>query len=1804
MQWSVTSGSCFATNGSEFDGGGTPKAPANGERGRSITAREGPPPVSWSNRAELHALVGKLPAGERFAFFCRNIEDLTHDDVRESSVQLISSPVSDVESADLVLIMALSDALKRKKMKWRSLPYDLFEEFDLRNLIDMLLQQLCRIAHNFDSALSWNLFPIALRGFENSDARARIKAADLAVIFEANLTGSEAQIAREALINALSVEGNPHVRSEMIRCFGEIGARDSHSNHEILAGVVAEYLADDDEGVRIQVIQALVKIAPHVEGDEGESVNKNLQILLHDRIEEEKSALVREWLRTAVAQLDGQLRGGVPKVPAKGEAGRSITAREGPQPVAWSNREELLAIVEKISVGQRFAFLCRNIESLTLDDVVELLVQLQTYKLGHVAHAEYHLISLLRRQLKREQVKWSSLADALWHEIDLFNDAFWLGQFCEVAPHFDSQLSWNLFPIALRGLGNSNPKIRMKAANLVTVFEANLAGVQARMAREELMQALEKEKDPKVCASLIQGLGEIGSRDDHSDHKTLADLVVEHLADDDNGVVRLEVIQALVKMTPHLEGDKDRNISDLLNLLLARFGDEWNDMVHRELRVAIAYLTGQLSGDVRDDYLETLFGSLKQKAAQGRRHPPGPQADRIRAVDMLKRLGGRSSALDNKIAAALEEFWKDIEPGVREAAFEAWAEVIQNLEPEQALERVEALKKMLTKWSSDVVHLVAVEGLGKLIPLLDVEKRYYPFGQIHGWMWMRHDSRDDDDLKQRAVRVLADNLENLKPSEQQVRAGDLLWFLWEDNRHIVRQQSDDVLNIFENIGRHLSAGDLNDLIGEMRQENSASSYEKILAVLISLPQRRHYEAAVIRAAVRRAGVLQTADDGRGYLNRGLHKGNRPTRGGFDFRDLREVRPGEPIGRIDPAATARTGNVHERVFHQEQSRPVMIIVDPESFWESDWNALRYLVGTLAQFASAHRDPVGLVIGMGEVYIKPSYGRDRLFSILTALYNYDKVFHTVFGVLPLLEQRAVRMNMPRGAEVILVSPFAYDDLDGVERVIGRLKRRGVNVRPVKAGNAYAVKEPVIEMGGIELKVDPQLVERKAAIEAEGRRDRCERFLKGMGGFYFDLSGVRDVADIAAWVAQDLRRGQEISIESLQIKHDSRVHLNGEFRDQSFDRQMPAIDELMQRTYALEEAKVAGNGHVFSFIKDQLDTAFGLRKRQITGEYALKLADLENEFRYSTQSPTALELNDLDSYFRREKWGVEDVTYALDEWMGEKLPLHEAIAFGPSWSFWIPFCEMYKVAQRIKKEDSSWTAGAMRFIGRLFERSERKPRNVSLGSRKSATPDNTGASKREERGKKPIWQRARKLRGRYLRNFVGVDLDSAHAAYRARDELSPEKFDVEGDTKAVGTIKAGNEFNEGDLPRPSHGVIERVEKKGKKTKVHYRLAQGTPEEAQKIMGMKLSAFRAAAAQMYGAELYAALTDSIALEDVNAFVRDEWRELIEGMDDVTVGEAMRIIQGYIINHPKITYHRYTDDPLKESTFSAFQERARDGGAKGKDEYVQTALMLGGGVCAELARIATSVMRLAGIPTAHSAGWKVKKGGRVFVPGHGWPEVVFPNGEGKWHAEPVEVSTIYVSKDLKRSASEAFQAFKEMLAKKDEAGVAEGEGGAENGVSETESSEEESPAPAATYAQDDDVERPAEIRAHAYTEPIDVAPVQIVEPERTPIEDVLHRLPSAWARADAQTRARIAGWVGSLPAIMQLAHRTWPGTETRIVDLIMRNWPHHLNMQRLPQDVDVSVFRRVIQRRVDEADETTRATLDQWARVALRILK
>ena len=53
--------------------------------------------------------------------------------------------------------------------------------------------------------------------------------------------------------------------------------------------------------------------------------------------------------------------------------------------------------------------------------------------------------------------------------------------------------------------------------------------------------------------------------------------------------------------------------------------------------------------------------------------------------------------------------------------------------------------------------------------------------------------------------------------------------------------------------------------------------------------------------------------------------------GIEFEEVRGYQPGDDIRAIDWRVTARTGEAHTKMFHEERERPVFLVVDQRAGW---------------------------------------------------------------------------------------------------------------------------------------------------------------------------------------------------------------------------------------------------------------------------------------------------------------------------------------------------------------------------------------------------------------------------------------------------------------------------------------------------------------------------------------------------------------------------------------------------------------------------------------------------------------------------------------------------------------------------------------------------------------------------------------------------------------------------------------------------------------------------------------------------------
>ena len=153
--------------------------------------------------------------------------------------------------------------------------------------------------------------------------------------------------------------------------------------------------------------------------------------------------------------------------------------------------------------------------------------------------------------------------------------------------------------------------------------------------------------------------------------------------------------------------------------------------------------------------------------------------------------------------------------------------------------------------------------------------------------------------------------------------------------------------------------------------------------------------------------------------------------GIDFDEVRGYQPGDDIRAIDWRVTARTGDAHTKLFHEERERPVLIAVDqrPGMFFGSR-NCFKsvlaaHLAALIAWSALAAGERVGgLVFGSeGHRDCRPRRHRSSVLSLLSTVCEFNASLRDPTaadsGVDPLAKLR--RIARP-GSSVFLISDLA--------------------------------------------------------------------------------------------------------------------------------------------------------------------------------------------------------------------------------------------------------------------------------------------------------------------------------------------------------------------------------------------------------------------------------------------------------------------------------------------------------------------------------------------------------------------------------------------------------------------------------------------------------------------------------------------------------------------------------------------------------------------------------------------------------------
>lgn len=170
--------------------------------------------------------------------------------------------------------------------------------------------------------------------------------------------------------------------------------------------------------------------------------------------------------------------------------------------------------------------------------------------------------------------------------------------------------------------------------------------------------------------------------------------------------------------------------------------------------------------------------------------------------------------------------------------------------------------------------------------------------------------------------------------------------------------------------------------------------------------------------------------------------------GMDLREIRAFAEGDDLRRIDPSATARTGQLHVRSFHEDRDDSTLLIADfrPPMLWGTG-AALRSvragrLLARLGWRAMARGGSVGLMLLAGEapVVLAPATGSGQMQAVCAALQQgHDRALLAQLRGRPAMADlapaliRAARIA-PSGARVHLAT--AVETLVGADPALARL------------------------------------------------------------------------------------------------------------------------------------------------------------------------------------------------------------------------------------------------------------------------------------------------------------------------------------------------------------------------------------------------------------------------------------------------------------------------------------------------------------------------------------------------------------------------------------------------------------------------------------------------------------------------------------------------------------------------------------------------------------------------------------------------
>ena len=212
--------------------------------------------------------------------------------------------------------------------------------------------------------------------------------------------------------------------------------------------------------------------------------------------------------------------------------------------------------------------------------------------------------------------------------------------------------------------------------------------------------------------------------------------------------------------------------------------------------------------------------------------------------------------------------------------------------------------------------------------------------------------------------------------------------------------------------------------------------------------------------------------------------------GSNFYNLREYIPGDPMKKVNWAATARSGGkmmVNE--YERDAVSDIILIIDSRSVSETgpvSRNSLVYstrAAASLSQYFLSRRDSVGLVVYSDEIVsVDRDTGKKQLYVLLTKLAGAIAKGNTPLKVVT----NRIMPHINRGSPIIILSPLE-DDSTIVDAV-----------RDLRARNFDVT---VLSPSSLEFEFDAKRLDRTGYEVLKTERDILMSELRGLGAFVMD-------------------------------------------------------------------------------------------------------------------------------------------------------------------------------------------------------------------------------------------------------------------------------------------------------------------------------------------------------------------------------------------------------------------------------------------------------------------------------------------------------------------------------------------------------------------------------------------------------------------------------------------------------------------------------------------------------------------------------